>query len=246
MGACCSWGRETGIVIRLTQHSLTSAITLKKLCAILAPHPDDDILGCGGIIAARIAEKLSAVHVFILTDGRNSHKVEFGITRDPTPDKLSAIRKTEAISALKVLGVPLGNIHFLGFEDGCLAQSISQAVSMITSVLSPAHFCASEIFAPHEEDQHTDHKAASVIAMKLFHRLNSCCCVHKYIIWKPLGFDHAPSLRFDISNFVLLKVSAMSYHKSQITKFSNQQPRPVLDPVFLDSFLANNFEMFYK
>lgn len=218
---------------------------MKKYCAIIAPHPDDDILGCGGLIAERVAEKRSVVHVFILTDGSNSHRKEFGITHDPTPDELSVTRKREAISALKVLGVPLKNIHFLGFEDGCLAQSIYDAASRITSVLSPGPLDSIEIFAPHEQDQHTDHKAASVIAVKVFHNFKSNGCLKKYIIWKPLGFALLPSLRFDITNFALLKANAMSHHKSQTTLLSNQQHRPVLDPAFVDDFLHSKYEVFY-
>ncbi len=51
-------------------------------CLILAPHPDDESLGCGGLIAACVAAGRSPL-VVILTDGAGSHPNSQGVSAAP-------------------------------------------------------------------------------------------------------------------------------------------------------------------
>lgn len=88
---------------------------------ILAPHPDDESLGCGGIIQQAVAMKLP-VHIVWLTYGDNNewsfllyrkHLVVMpGAVR-----QMGEIRHQEALAAAKVLGVDSHQLDFLGYPD---------------------------------------------------------------------------------------------------------------------------------
>ena len=79
---------------------------------IFSPHPDDETICCGGLIARKRA-KNEDIYVIFMTDGRYGTKNQqlFG------SKELIEIRKNEAIKALRILGVPSKNLIFLGFED---------------------------------------------------------------------------------------------------------------------------------
>ena len=67
---------------------------------VLAPHPDDESLGCGGLIAESCARGRD-VHVAILTDGTGSHPSSPSY---PAP-RLRALRQREALAAVEALGL---------------------------------------------------------------------------------------------------------------------------------------------
>ena len=70
-------------------------------CLILAPHPDDESLGCGGLIAACAAAGRPPL-VVILTDGAGSHPN----SREFPPNRLRAVRAQEARDAVAHLNLP--------------------------------------------------------------------------------------------------------------------------------------------
>src|ERR1700759_4483419 len=69
-------------------------------CVILAPHPDDESLGCGGLIATCAAAGRPPL-VVILTDGAGSHPH----SRMFPPDRLRACRAREVRTAVGMLGL---------------------------------------------------------------------------------------------------------------------------------------------
>src|ERR1700729_3740365 len=80
---------------------------------VLAPHPDDESLGCGGLIAEHHARGHD-VHVMVLTDGTGSHPR----SREYPATRLAALRMQEARRAIVALGLPEDRIDFLGLPDG--------------------------------------------------------------------------------------------------------------------------------
>lgn len=92
---------------------------------ILAPHPDDETLGTGGLIAQ--ARRLNIpVRVVFLTNGDGSGSTQIGETlrrgKRQTFLELAAMRQGEATAALQNLGVAPEDIVFLGFPDGGLMK----------------------------------------------------------------------------------------------------------------------------
>ena len=105
---------------------------MKKNVVIFAPHPDDETLGCGGVIAKKVKEGYNIVIIF-MTDGRNALK-ELGVYSNPSPFELKEIRKKEAETATEILGVNKKNLVFLDIEDGALEKNMRTAEKRITKI----------------------------------------------------------------------------------------------------------------
>ncbi len=93
---------------------------------IFAPHPDDETLAGGGVIAAMLAENPSAaIQVVVATNGDASRLSAFRRGYAPFSAKnlrrLAVKRQQESLSALVFLGLHAGQIHFWGFPDQGLA-----------------------------------------------------------------------------------------------------------------------------
>ena len=81
-------------------------------CLILAPHPDDESLGCGGLIAACCAQSRWPA-VVILTDGSRSHTH----SRLFPPPRLATLREEEVEKAVRILGLPPDRLFLLHEPD---------------------------------------------------------------------------------------------------------------------------------
>ena len=98
---------------------------------VLAPHPDDETIGAGGLIQAAVKAGVP-VRVAILTDGGSSEDA-FADVRGPLGTsaraafQLSAARHREAIAATGELGVPPGDVVFLGYPDSAMLPLWQQA-----------------------------------------------------------------------------------------------------------------------
>jgi LmbE family N-acetylglucosaminyl deacetylase len=76
---------------------------------VLAPHPDDEVLMAGGVIATAVAQGLR-VDVVVVTNG------DLSCRRD------GRVRQGETVAALARLGVPERHVRFLGYPDGHLER----------------------------------------------------------------------------------------------------------------------------
>ena len=95
---------------------------------VLAPHPDDEVLGAGAaILAARDAG--ASVHVAFATDGEGNVWVQRLAERrlrisEEDRARFGRRRRAEGLAALGVLGVNAGDVHFLALPDTALAESL--------------------------------------------------------------------------------------------------------------------------
>ncbi|MBI1302637.1 MAG: bacillithiol biosynthesis deacetylase BshB1 [Phycisphaera sp.] len=111
---------------------------------VVAPHPDDAELGMGGTIARLVAEGHS-VHIVDLTNG------------EPTPRGTPERRAAEAAEADRILGTTRTN---LGLPNRALMHTL-EARHALAAVLRGQR--CEILFAPHPEDAHPDHVAATRI-----------------------------------------------------------------------------------
>ena len=123
---------------------------------ILAPHADDESLGCGGLIAA-CCERGQQPVVAILTDGAASHP---GSKRYP-PARMRQLRAQEALQAVATLGLSSENLLFFNYPDTALPSS--HAVSEQVAMLARDRGCR-VMLAPWLHDPHCDHEAAAILA----------------------------------------------------------------------------------
>lgn len=76
---------------------------------IIAPHPDDEVLLAAGVMERAVKEG-RRVAVILVTNG------------DYTCERDGYLRQAESVAALSSLGVPVGDVHFLGYPDGALSR----------------------------------------------------------------------------------------------------------------------------
>ncbi|MCO8274877.1 PIG-L family deacetylase [Actinoplanes sp. TRM 88003] len=118
---------------------------------IVAPHPDDEILGVAGLMAMLDAAELVAV-----TDGEASHPH----STVHTQLELAAIRRDETAEALRRLGLGAAPVHRLGQPDGKIDEDAVAAD--LTGRLTPGRWC----LATWREDGHPDHEAVGRAAAR--------------------------------------------------------------------------------
>jgi LmbE family N-acetylglucosaminyl deacetylase len=192
------------------------AITDGKPALIVAPHADDESLGCGGLIAAASA----AGHppfVLILTDGTGSHPN----SRAYPPLRLKRLREQEALDAVGILGLPQDRIGFLGLRDTAAPMHGAGFDAAVAAILSFVERTgAASIVSPWQHDPHCDHLAAHLMASAAIAR---CHVRHlAYPIW---GWTMPPEtrlpgpalhgMRLDISEHLAAKRRAIAAHVSQ-------------------------------
>jgi LmbE family N-acetylglucosaminyl deacetylase len=130
---------------QLTDHDLDCPTV------VVAPHPDDETLGCGGTIC-RIRSSGAPVTILVLTDGSGSH---------PSP-RLAARRAAEVRAAAAVLGVD--DVVLLGLPDGSLARQNAEVLRRrVRDVLDARD--AQTVFVTSARDGSADHEAAARIVL---------------------------------------------------------------------------------
>lgn len=102
---------------------------------IIAPHPDDAVLCCAGLIQQSL-KRGDSVRIINITDGDGYQEAAAALTRKPTSTatptdmlRLGRIRRKEEITALGLLGISKKNIHFLGYPDGLLEEVYNNAAA---------------------------------------------------------------------------------------------------------------------
>src|SRR6185437_8036125 len=127
---------------------------------VLAPHPDDETLGCGGLIAEACTLGRD-IHVLVMTDGTGSHA---GSRAWPAP-RLRALREGEIREAVRRLGLGQDRVSFLGLHDTQAPHdgpAFENAVAAVASHAAARGVAA--ILATWLHDPHADHVATARLA----------------------------------------------------------------------------------
>ncbi len=169
---------------------------------VLAPHPDDEVLGCGGAIVRHV-DAGDPVHVVILTDG--GHREEVG----SDPDAYVAQRQQESLDAAALLGY--GAPTFWGLPDRGIAYGERLVSRLVTTILSIE---ADLIYAPSLFELHPDHRTLGMAAAEAVRRCGRACRLVLYEVSAPLR----PNLLLDISDLVERKRAAIACFASQLER----------------------------
>ncbi|WGF89928.1 PIG-L deacetylase family protein [Marinivivus vitaminiproducens] len=185
---------------------------------VVAPHPDDESLGCGGLIAAAHAAG-QRVHVLVVSDGCGSHPG----SRAYPPDRLRALREQEAIAAVAELGLAADNVSFLGLPDQRVPTSGPVFEDAIAAVVRLAHAIdAGAVAVTWHEDPHCDHRASYAIAHMACSQMPRVR-LWAYPVWAwrlPPGdtlLGRPRGVRLDIVPYLAAKRAAIRAHRSQTT-----------------------------
>jgi LmbE family N-acetylglucosaminyl deacetylase len=203
---------------------------------VVAPHPDDEILGVGGLLAV-----LGAGEIVAVTDGEASHP---GSTVY-TPARLAVVRQQETRTALERLGLPDAVVHRLGQPDGGIDQAAVTAA--LIHLLSPGQWCV----ATWRDDGHPDHEATGRAAAA------ACAATGAVLLeypvwtwhWATPGDDRVPwhrARRIDLPPAArAAKASAVDAFTSQIAALGpDPADAPILPPEVLARF-ARPFEVVF-
>lgn len=174
---------------------------------VLAPHPDDEVFGCGGAIMRHVASG-QTVQVIILSDGA------YRADKDQQ-SSYASLRRSESVQAAGVLGC--GEPQFWGLPDReieygeLLVQRIEQAIRGVQADL---------IYAPSIYEMHPDHRALGMAALEAVRRNNGQLKLAMYEVGVPIL---RPTLLLDISDLRDRKQQAMACFVSQLKEQAYDQ-----------------------
>lgn len=176
---------------------------------ILAPHIDDDIIGCGGAIIKYLSDNKDVYIVYLTNSGKQGSKSE--------KIKIIEERKLEAINVATALHLKKEKLFFLNGEDGDLINSkIDNKLQDIINSVNP-----DTIFMPCFIDSHNDHFAVT----EILGRLNGKNCndfsninLYLYESQSPLTPIYANTF-LDVTNIYNKKKKLVKLYVSQTSDF---------------------------
>jgi LmbE family N-acetylglucosaminyl deacetylase len=218
---------------------------------VIAPHPDDDAIGCGGTLT-RLAARGARIAVTYVTDGSASHVKS---KRFP-PAVLRDVREGEARAALRVLGVR-GRPQFLRAPDSGLADVAGTERERIVRALAGriVSLRARVIFWPWPRDPHPDHVATAQLAREALAACGRHADVYFYRVWLPVrgvADDRPGAAEAEAIDVVLdlaeiaAKRAAILAHRSQTGALIDDDPAGFcIDAELLATWLTPS-ERFYR
>jgi LmbE family N-acetylglucosaminyl deacetylase len=209
---------------------------------VVAPHPDDESLGCGGTIA-RLRQAGVPVSVLTVSDGTQSHPNSVSYPAD----RLRQTREAEMIEALAVLGVGVDAVTFLRQPDARVPTpeqpDFERVVCEVVSLLKKID--PTTVLLPWRRDPHRDHRATWQILNAALSRVKKPPRRLEYIVWlweraDPADWpqpNEALCWRVDIGPVLDVKKRAIAAHRSQVTRLIDDDPTGFwLSPALLTHF----------
>jgi LmbE family N-acetylglucosaminyl deacetylase len=208
---------------------------------ILAPHQDDESLGCGGLIAACAARGTLPVVAF-LTDGALSHPG----SRSHPPASLSRLRAREARIALQRLGVR--RAVFLNAPDGAAPMAGEAFDALRATLVRLARGCTA-VVAAWRGDPHCDHVAGARLAADVAARAG--LALLSYPVWGWALPDHATvpdstGRRLRVTARLGAKRRAIAAHASQHGRVIHDDPTGFRLPASLLAALTGPYEVYLR
>ncbi len=222
---------------------------------VFAPHPDDEVLGCGGVLALK-AQAGARVKVVVMTDGRASHRTLID------EEDLVRMRRAEAEEAAVQLGLVATDYVFLGFEDHRLMQHRDAAIDRVFEIID--QFKPEEVYLPHRRDGITDHVETNRIVREAVNRIKRPVTLLEYPVWlwncwpwTQSGTNCAYGVmrrvlkmardvvdvvlvcrtRIEVSSVLHNKKAALAADRSQVQRFNGNPRWPILADVAEGEFL---------
>ena len=188
---------------------LGSSVWARSRWLVLAPHPDDETLGAGALIA-EVARKGRLAGVAYLTDGSGSHPIG--------TQGLSSARRSEAGRAIRRLAKGPVTIEWIGWQDAhppsVDSARFAQASQRLGALLRRARIDA--VAVTDQAESHCDHVAAFHLAAAAVRSARRPIDLFAYHVWST---DEAVPAR-RIRTAPLLpgrRRSALRAHRSQLT-----------------------------
>ncbi len=190
----------------------------KILC--IAPHPDDEILGCGGSLI-KAKKNNYEISLCYLSYGE-------GASPKYSLDELKKIRKNESLKVCAKLGVKKTNIFFMGIGDNKINHNSLKDFKSLMSIIRKVK--PNVVFIPDDKDLYNDHREAALLSKRSLDMAGSNNFLKKnenpwwvdnvleYEVSRPLSdFQYSVEVSEEIDD----KISLLSLYKSQTKKEGN-------------------------
>lgn len=160
---------------------------------ILAPHPDDECIGCGGLLYLYSSQ----CDVVVMTDGSRC-------SNESIEGEMTEIRRNEFIKEMEYLGIK--NYRLKNYRDGELIYA--------TDCMEDVDFSEYDyIFLPWVDDNHPDHAATCIYAIEKIKKHNLHSRIYQYEVHVPF---HDVDTYLNITNIIGEKEKLIQYHQSQL------------------------------
>lgn len=188
---------------------------------VVAPHPDDEVMGCGGTIA-RHTQNGDAVYLLIVTKAYTPEWSEKFIKNRP--------KEVDAVN--KILGIK--KTFFLDFPtvklDTIPQKTLNAAIEKVVKEVAP-----DVMYIPHKGDLNRDHRLvfeAALVATRPFH--NSVDKIMSYEVLSETDWGQAlevfvPSTYIDISAVFAQKIEAMKVYSSEIKEYPHPRSFEIIE-----------------
>lgn len=165
---------------------------------VFAPHPDDEAIGCGGLLKL-LTNQGHDVEVVLVTDGSGAGGL---------PDGAAAIRQQEFIASLTELGI--SNFSTMNQPDGAIEIATPLQAALLKRV---ATFKPDTVIMPSILDLHRDHRRIATMLTDIVRQVPSVKLQLQFEIWCPLPATHI----VDITGVATNKWRAISRHATALT-----------------------------
>ncbi len=179
---------------------------------ILAPHPDDEAIGCGGAIIQHV-DNNDYVQVIIVTNGMLGNpeladKIRCGTASEVEIENYIETRREESRKAGKILGY--GEPLFWDIPDRYLIYNEQMVIKIFDAVnqVKP-----SIIYCPSIYEMHPDHRDLSIAVLEAINRLKFKPDLFMYEIGRPIP---SPDILLDITSQWDKKIAAIRCFGSQL------------------------------
>jgi glycosyltransferase involved in cell wall biosynthesis/LmbE family N-acetylglucosaminyl deacetylase len=185
---------------KLIPYQATSCISASSV-VVFAPHPDDEVFGCGGTIMSHVAAGVP-VRVVIVSDGAFH-------AEDMEGQALLEIREAESRKAAVILGY--GEPEFWRLPD----HGIEYGEALIERLIQTmeAHQDGLLVYTPSLREMHPDHRQLAMATVEAMRRLGGNSCLAMYEVGIPL---QQPNVLLDISDLLDRKRAAITCFVSQL------------------------------
>ena len=232
------------LVNSFSRRAIFSEVLQVKRVMVIAPHPDDEILGAGGILLEAIRSG-SEIHLVYLTDGEAS-----GVW--PDPEEIKRQRIALSLHICNQLKIPEANIHRFHLKDGEVPGSdhigFEDAVTRLKALIEQT--LPEVVFATHSLDYWpTDHIACAHMAREAVNRSSNKPKLWYYWVWawyniRPwqlFTLNYKKIVRVDTKTQIAFKKHFMGIYLHTLTPDGN--PWSGVLPAVLVKALAQPFEI---
>jgi LmbE family N-acetylglucosaminyl deacetylase len=201
--------RQRMLLLKLQSVEVSSIDKYKRII-IIAPHPDDEVIGIGGFL---LQQQNNETEIFIiyLTDGEGS-------LPNISPEKISKNRIKLSETVLNEIHIPMTKVRRMHLPDGNVPHENDNAFQIAVEDLSNviAEIRPDAVFVSYIYDMHEDHVAAFQIVREVLKSREQICDLYGYWVWLwyliPIKYIN----KIDWANTNIIKIDAESIKKKML------------------------------